>query len=104
MGSHHPNEISLESGDELTDDSSEVARIWITNNSGSSVWIDARLLEDPKVFGYLMADTIRHGAKAYATTWLLDEADALQSILDGVMDELRDQFGDVEMIQPGSLN
>ena len=100
----HPNEIKLEKGDRLTNESSEVARVWITNNAGSSVWISAGLLEDPVVFGYLMADTIRHAAKAYATTWGIEEANALQSIVDGTVAELREQFGEVEMIQPGSLN
>ena len=98
------NEISLEDGDVLTENSAEVARIWVTDNAGSSVWIDARVLEDPRVFGYLMADTIRHAARAYAGTWDLDENDALQAIVDGVAEELSEQFGEIETIQDGSLN
>ncbi len=98
------HEISLEQGDALTEDSAEVARIWVTDNSGSSVWIDARVLEDPRVFGYLMADTIRHAARAYAGTWELDENDALQAIVDGVAEELSEQFGEIDTIQEGSLN
>ena len=100
----HRNEIPLENGDALTDDSAEVARIWVTDKAGSSVWIDARVLESPTVFGYLMADTIRHAARAYAGTWSLNESDALQAIVDGVANELADQFGDIETIQDGSVN
>jgi hypothetical protein len=100
----HPNELSLEAGDALTDDSHEVARIWITNGAGSSVWINAWMLEDPKVFGYLMADTIRHAALAYASTWDLGEDEALQAIVDGVGQELREQFNDITTIQPGSVS
>lgn len=96
--------IKLENGDTLTDESAEVARIWITDGAGSSVWIDAGVLQDPTVFGYLIGDTIRHAARAYAQTWDLDEEAALQAIVDGAFSELRDQVGDIETIQEGSLN
>jgi hypothetical protein len=96
--------IKLENGDTLTDASSEVARIWVTDGAGSSVWIDAAVLQDPEVFGYLMADTIRHAARAYAQTWELDEDEALQAIVNGTFSELRDQLGDIETIQEGKLN
>jgi hypothetical protein len=100
----HPNELSLEHGDVLTSDSHEIMRVWVTNSAGSSVWINALAIDEPRIFGYLMADTIRHGARAYATTWNLDENDCLQSILDGLGEELREQFNEVEMIQKGSLD
>ena len=96
--------IALEKGDTLTDASSEVARIWITDGAGSSVWIDAGVLQDPQVFGYLMADTIRHAARAYAGTWSIDEAAALQAIVDGVTEQLREQTTTITTIQEGSLN
>jgi Domain of unknown function (DUF5076) len=79
--------------------SAEVARIWITNNAGSTVLIDAEVLADPKVFGILMADTIRHAAKAYAQAWSLDEEAALQAIVVGLAEELRDQFNTVTPIE-----
>ena len=50
----HPGAISLDKGDNLTPQSAEVARIWVTNNAGSSVWIDAHVLADPVAFGYLI--------------------------------------------------
>lgn len=96
--------IALENGDELTDDSWEIARVWITNNNGSHVWIAAYALDGARSFGRLMGDTIRHGARAYATTYGLDEQDVLQEIVDGVGDELREQFENIETIQPGSLH
>jgi Domain of unknown function (DUF5076) len=98
------NVIVLEKGDNLTDDSSEVARIWITDGAGSSVWINAGLIEDPHVFGYLMADTVRHAARAYAGTWSIDEDEALQHIVSGLGEELREQFETIETIQEGTLN
>ena len=100
----HAGEISLDEGDVLTADAAEVARIWITNNGGASVWIAAHLLEDPTVFGYLMADTIRHAARAYAATWDIAEDAALQAIVDGVSAELRDQVTTITTIQEGTLN
>jgi len=102
--SDRPGAIALDHGDVLTDASSEVARIWVTDGAGSSVWIDARVLEDPTVFGWLMADTIRHAARAYAGTWDLDEGIALQRIVDGVTQQLRDQDVEITTIQEGRLN
>ena len=103
-GKDHPNSIAQENGDVLTDASAEVARIWITDRAGSSVWIDAGLLEDPHVFGYLMADTMRHAARAYAGTWGVDVEAGLLAIVEGVGEQLRDQFGKIYTIQEGSLN
>ena len=100
----HKNEIALESAKELTDNSYEIARIWITNNGGSHVWISAYSLDGARSFGHLMADTIRHGAKAYASTYDLDEAETLQEIVDGVGEELLEQFQSITMISPGGLN
>lgn len=98
------NEISLENGDLLTNESAEVARIWVANNAGSSVWIDAYVLADPGVFGYLMADTIRHAARAYATAHEANEATMLQAISNGLVEELPEQFTTITTIQEGSLN
>ena len=100
----HPNELGLTGGDLLTGESHEIARIWVTNNAGSSVWINAGLIADPHVFGFLMADTIRHAAKAYAGTYGMDEGKALQAIVDGVGEELREQVNTVTTLQAGSLN
>ena len=100
----HPNAIKLDEGAALTGESLEVARIWITNNAGSNVLIDAGVLENPTVFGYLLADTIRHAARAYAATWDIAEDAALQAIVDGVSAELRDQVTTITTIQEGTLN
>ena len=104
MSQDPTNAISLDNGDTLTDESREVARIWVTNNAGSSVWIDASVLQDPAVFGILMADTIRHAARAYAHAWHLDEQQTLQAIVDGVGQELLEQFEEITTIEPGSLH
>jgi hypothetical protein len=92
------DEISLEDGDVLTDESSEVARIWVTNNAGSSVWINPKVLAEPIEFGYLMADSIRHAARAYAMAWEIQEDVTLQLMCDGLLAELREQVRDIEMI------
>ena len=98
------NKLKLDHGDILTDDSYEVARIWIHDGAGSAVWIAANALEGAKSFGYLMADTVRHGARAYATTYGMTEEEALQEIVDGLAEELREQFETITTIQEGSLN
>ncbi len=91
MSREKPGPIDVPKG-LLTDDSAEVARIWVTNAAGSTVLIDAEILADPKIFGYLMADTVRHAAKAYAQAWSIDEDHAMQAIVDGLGEELREQF------------
>ena len=100
----HPNSIALDKGAKLMSESVEVARIWITNGAGSNVLIDAGILEDATVFGYLLADTIRHAARAYAGTWGIAEDAALQAIVDGVGTELREQFTMITTIQEGTIN
>ena len=98
------NEIDLSKSTELNDDSYEIIRTWITSGNGSHVWISAWALEGERSFGHLLSDIARHGAKAYATTYEMDETEAMQNIVDGLMEELRDQISDVEMINPGELN
>jgi Domain of unknown function (DUF5076) len=100
-----PQELSLENGDILTSDSAEIARIWITDGGGSSVWIQPGILENPLHFGYLMADTMRHAAIAYSQRWEIDEQSALQAMCDGFASELREQVETIETIQAaGKLN
>ncbi|UVO52335.1 DUF5076 domain-containing protein [Sphingomonas sp. SUN019] len=94
MSRDKPGAIDLPDG-LLTDQSAEVARIWVTNNAGSTVLIDAEVLADPEVFGYLLADTARHAAKAYAQAGNLDEDASLQAIVDGLGKELREQFNTI---------
>lgn len=89
---------------ELGAESYEVVRAWVTNGAKSTVWIDARLLEDPTIFGYLISDTVRHGAKAYSATYGMDESKALEAIVAGLSAELRNQVGDLTVIQEGGLN
>ena len=96
--------ISLEHGDVLTDRSAEVARIWVTDGAGASVWINAGVLGDAEVFGYLMADTIRHAARAYAGNYGMTEDEALQAIVAGLSAQLREQATEITTIQDGSLN
>jgi hypothetical protein len=84
--------------------SAEIARVWITDGAGSTVWIDARILEDPHLFGHLIANTVRHAARAYAGTWDMPEDTALQAIVDGLTAQLREQATDLTTIQDGSLN
>jgi hypothetical protein len=83
----HPNEIEL-GGVELADESYEVARLWVTHEAGSGILVDARVLEDPRQFGYLIADTIRHAAFAYSQVWKLDQDEAAKVITAGMAEEL----------------
>lgn len=96
--------IALENAEDLGPDAAEIARVWVNDEGGASVWIAAFRLEDPKMFGYLMADTMRHAARAYAGTWSIGEDAALEAIAQGVSEALRGQTTTVTTIQDGSLN
>lgn len=93
-----------EQGALLSDASAEVARIWVTDGAGSAVWINAGVIEDPHVFGYLMADTIRHAARAYAREQDMPEDEALQQIVNGLTEDLRAQASPTTTLHDGSLN
>lgn len=96
--------IALDGGAALSEDSAEVARIWITDGAGSAVWINAGVIEDPHVFGYLMADMIRHAARAYAEAGDMPEREALQHIVNGLTEDLRAQAAPTTTLHDGSLN
>ncbi len=100
----HPGEIALEGGDGLGPEAAELIRAWINDDGRASVWIAAFRLEDPKVFGYFLSDIARHGARAYAAAYGLEEDAALQAIVDGLGAELRKQFSTITTIEDGSLN
>ena len=98
------NTIKLNHGGALTDDSWEIARIWITNGEGSHVWIAAWALEGPENFGHLMVDTMRHAAQAYADNTGVPAAEALQMMLAGIAGDLGPELtrlGTVSARSPG---
>ncbi len=66
------------------------------------VAIAAYQLKGAYHFGRFLADVARHGALAYASTWSLDESDALEDICRGLSDQLREQIGDVTMMKKGT--
>ena len=98
----HPNEIKL-GGVELTEQSYEVARVWVTHEAGSSAWIDAGVLEDPKTFGYLMADVVRQAAFAYSQVYKIDQGEAAKAITSGLVEDLEKQFEEAPAAK-GELN
>ena len=76
----------------------------IGDNGLPEVSIAAFQLEQPFDFGRFIADVARHGAKAYATTYNLDENEAMQRICEGLTEQLRWQDSTIEMVDPGSLD
>ena len=82
----------------------DLIRAWINDTGHADVEIAAYQLAGPRNFGRFLADVARHGALAYATTWSIEESEALQEIIDGLNGQLRDQFTEVTKIQDGSLN
>jgi hypothetical protein len=73
-------------------------------DGSSRVEIAAYQMEDPYTFGRFLGDVVRHGALAYATTWSVDESEALERICEGLSDKLRLQDTPIKCVQPGSLD
>jgi hypothetical protein len=77
---------------------------WINDKGYADVRIAAYQLEGAYNFGRFLADVARHGSKAYASTWSLNEDDALEEICAGLSDQLREQASKLTTIQDGTLD
>lgn len=71
-------------GFDFLEQSTEVARLWVEDNGPATCLIQPDKLAEPEMFGMLMTDTVRHGARAYAQCYGLSEEEALERIWRGV--------------------
>ena len=76
----------------------------INDEGYAGVRIAAYQLEGPYNFGRFLADVARHGALAYASTWSIEEGEALEQICAGLSDQLREQSSKVWAAEKGSLD
>lgn len=97
------NAIRMGQTDRLGETSHEIARLWVTHDGPSTVYINVQLLRDPRLFGMLLADAAHHGARAYARTWGITEAEALSLIWQG-LDAERTSSGEFETIETDGGN
>ncbi len=79
----NPNAIDVD-GFDFLDNSVEVARLWVESEGPATCLIQPDRLAEPEMFGMLMVDTIRHGARAYAQCHGIAEEEALERIWKGV--------------------
>ena len=79
----HPGAISVEEL-EFLEKSVEVARLWVEDEGPATCLIQPDRLAEPEMFGMLMVDAIRYGARAFAQCYGLSEQEALQRIWAGV--------------------
>jgi hypothetical protein len=93
------NAIKLGKPERLGEDSYEIARLWVTHNGPSTVYINAHTLRDPALFGMLLADTAHHGARAYAAMYGIAEEEALAKIWQGLDSERGGSSGELETIE-----
>ena len=84
------NTLPLTNPERLTDKSFEIVRLWVDHQGGSTAWIASNVLPDPRAFGRLIADTVQHGALAYAAG-AGNEDKALEAILSGFDETMRSQ-------------
>ena len=91
-------EIDVSSLDFLSD-STEIARLWVENEGPATCIIQPDKLAEPEMFGLLMVDSIRHGARAYAQCYGMSEQEALKRIWDGVDMERSNNTTGLDTIQ-----
>jgi hypothetical protein len=70
------------------DDAVEVLRAFVVDG-GLSISF-TRAFDDPQMWGMLLVDVARHAARVYATEGVMDEAEALASIVEMFEAELAD--------------
>ena len=75
-------DLELESDD-------EIVRIFMSKEQGNLLLIQADAIGEPFILGMLCVDLMKHGARAFAQAKGIDEAEAYQAILAGLMAELK---------------
>ena len=78
-----------------TSEDIEVARIFINNNEGTLVVVNAKPLDEAFAFGVIAVDFMKHAAQAFAREKQCDPNEAFQGILRGLMAELQDETGEM---------
>ena len=92
------------SKDERQEPWDDLIRARIDEEGHAHVQIAAFQMANPYDFGRFVADVVRHGALAFATTWSMDESQALEKICEGLSDQLREQNTTVWAEQEGKLD
>ncbi len=77
----------------------EVARLWVEDQGPATCLIQPDKLEQPEMFGMLMVDAIRHGARAFAQAHGIAENEALEKIWAGVDAERDHSTTDLDTVQ-----
>ena len=69
----------------LIEDSREFLRMWARPDGVSACFVNpVPLGADPAVFGAVLADAVRQGAKVYARAVNIDETEALARVWEGL--------------------
>ena len=71
------------------DGAREVVRLWIAKDGPNSVFIDADPIDDPRTFGRLVVDILKHGAMGFAHSKGMDPQQAFEGIMQGLSSEIQ---------------
>ncbi|MFC7537953.1 DUF5076 domain-containing protein [Sphingomonas sp. GCM10030256] len=93
--------INVASQREALADSTEIARLWVEDGGPGTFFINAHKMPEPEMFGMMMADAIRHGARAYAHALEISEAEAEAMIWQGLDEERAGDGDNMTTIDPG---
>lgn len=78
-------EIDVSHMDRHLDGSRELLRMWASSDGPVTCLVNPTPIgSNPFTFGIALTDCVRHGAKAYAQVYGIDEADALARIWAGI--------------------
>lgn len=92
-------EYAIEIDEDLLANSVEVARLWVEDGGPATCYITPNSLTSAEMFGMLMVDTIRHGARAYAQYLKIPEEEALARIWDGLETERNQNTTTIKTVQ-----
>lgn len=92
------NALSVDEYDFL-DNSVEIVRMWVENQGPATCIVQPERLATPEMFGMLMVDAVRHGARAFAQLTGSAETEMLDRIWSGLDDERDSPSTDLDTIQ-----
>jgi hypothetical protein len=92
------NALSVDEYDFL-DNSIEVVRMWVENGGPATCLIQPDRLATPEMFGILMVDAVRHGARAFPQLTGSTESEMLDRIWAGLDDERDAPWTDLDTVQ-----
>lgn len=82
-------EIKVEQVGAQLEGAKEVVRMWVSENGPNAVFIDAEPIDDPREFGMMVVDILKHGAMGFVHSKGMDPQQAFEGIMQGLASEIK---------------